>query len=163
MFKVGATIQAFIDTAYFDFDYGFAVVKNQKVDIVPTIGISSVKVHVGAGLAAQTTLGGGVSRSLSADASDRSIFPVPGVQFAIRPHPHIDITRYTRFIKATLQGVTNSSWDGRIGLEFPVAKHVGGGAAYYFNHITQSGTHDTFSGNLHYTFRGPQLYGLVHF
>jgi hypothetical protein len=162
-FQIGATVAAFVDTSYLSFDYGFALVKNQKADIVATIGMSSVKVHTGAGLEAQATSGQTVSRSLSTDAEDRSIFPVPGVQFSFKLHQYVAITGYTRFIKATLGGIKESSTDGRVGIEFPLSNHVGGGVAYYFNHVMEEGSNDTFTGKLRYTFRGPQLYGLIHF
>ena len=162
-FQVGANLQAFIDTSYLTLDYGFALVKNDKVDVVATIGISSVKTHTGAGLQVQTTLPGSVSRSLQTDTEDRVNFPVPGVQFQFKAHPHIAITGYTRFIKATIEGVTASSVDGRGGVEFPLSSHVGFGGAYYFNRVMQKGSHNTFTGKLIYSFHGPQFYGLVHF
>ncbi len=162
-FQVGATIQAFVDNNYLSLDYGLALTKNPKAEIVATIGLSSVKVHTGVGIAAQTTLGGGISRSLTTDAQDRSIFPVPGVQFESRLHPRVRITGYTRFIRATLGGVTQSSLDGRAGVEFPLASRVGFGATYYFNHVMEEGSKGTLNGKLTYTFHGPQFYGLVHF
>jgi hypothetical protein len=162
-FQVGSTIQAFIDNSYFALDYGFALVKNQKADVVATIGISTVKVHTGFGLQLQTSTGGSISRSLSNDAEDRVIFPVPGVQFAFKAGRHVDITGYTRFIKATLEGITESSWDGRVGAELPLGHHLGFGAAYYWNRVSEEGSRDTFKGKLNYNFGGPQIYGLAHF
>lgn len=159
-YQIGSNLQAFIDTSYLQFDYGFALVSNPHTDIVATIGISSVKVHTGAGLQLSTT-GGSISRSLTSDAEDRSIFPVPGVQFSFRPGK-VAITGYTRFIKATLEGVTESSWDGRLGIEVPVG-HAGFGAGYYWNRVTEEGSRDTFTGKLKYRFSGPQIYGLLHF
>src|SRR5262249_19925489 len=49
-FQVGATLQSFIDNNYLSFDYGFGLTKNPKAEFVFTIGISSVRVHTGAGL-----------------------------------------------------------------------------------------------------------------
>jgi len=162
-FQIGSNVQAFIDNSYLAFDYGFALVKNQKADIVATIGISSVKVHTGFGIQLQSTTGGSISRSLTSDAEDRVIFPVPGVQFAFKPGKVVAITGYTRFIKATLEGITESSWDGRAGVELPLGRHLGFGAAYYWNRVSEEGSKDTLKGKLKYNFNGPQFYGLVHF
>jgi len=162
-FQVGATIQAFIDNNYTAFDYGFGLTKNPKAEFVFTIGLSSVKVHTGAGLQLQSTTGGSVSRSLTSDAEDRSIFPVPGLQFASRVHPHVNLTGYVRYIQATLEGVKQGSVDGRFGADFPLSSHVGFGAAYYFNLVKQEGSKDTFTGKLRYRFNGPQFYVLIHF
>lgn len=162
-FQIGATIQAFIDNSYLSFDYGFGLTKNPKAEFVFTIGLSSVKVHTGAGLQAQTTTGGSVSRSLSTDAEDRSIFPVPGLQFSSRVHPHVNLQGYVRFIQATLGGIKQGSVDGRFGVDFPLNGHLGFGGAWYFNRVKEEGTKDTFTGKLRYRFNGPQIYGLVHF
>jgi hypothetical protein len=162
-FQVGATVQAFVDNNYLSFDYGFGLTKNPKATFVFTIGISSVKVHTGAGLQVATTGGNSVSRSLTQDAEDRSIFPVPGLQFSSRLHPHVVLTGYVRFIQATLEGVKQGSSDGRFGADFPLNGHVGFGATYYFNRVKQEGSKDTFNGKLRYRFSGPQFYGLVHF
>jgi hypothetical protein len=162
-FQVGASVQAFIDNNYLTLDYGFGLTKNPKAEFVFTIGISSVKVHTGAGLQVGTTAGGSVSRSLTSDSEDRSIFPVPGLQFHSKVHPHVELQGYVRFIQATLGGVKQGSADGRLGADFPFSSHVGVGAAYYFNRVKEEGTKDTFNGKLRYRFSGPQFYGLVHF
>jgi hypothetical protein len=162
-FQIGAMVQAFVDNNYLSFDYGFGLTKNPKAEFVFTIGISSVKVHTGAGLQVATTTGGSVSRSLTTDAEDRSIFPVPGLQFSSRLHPHVSLTGYIRYIQATLGGIKQGSVDGRFGADFPLSGHLGFGAAYYFNRVKQEGSKDTFNGKLRYRFSGPQLYGLVHF
>jgi hypothetical protein len=162
-FQIGATVQAFIDNNYLTFDYGFGLTKNPKATFVFTIGLASVKVHTGAGLQVATTTGGSVSRSLSSDTEDRSIFPVPGLQFSSKLHPHVNLTGYVRFIQATLGGIKQGSADGRFGVDFPFSNHVGFGGAYYFNRVKQEGTKDTFTGKLRYRFSGPQFYGLVHF
>jgi len=162
-FQIGATIQAFIDNNYLSIDYGFGLTKNPKAEFVFTIGISSVKVHTGVGLQVATTTGGSISRSLTTDAEDRSIFPVPGLQFTSRVHPHVNLTGYIRYIQATLEGINQGSVDGRFGADFPLSNHLGLGGAYYFNRVKQSGSKDTFSGNLRYRFSGPQFYGLIHF
>ena len=162
-FQVGATVQAFIDNSYLSFDYGFGLTKNPKATFVFTIGISSVKVHTGAGLQAAATTGGSVSRSLTSDAEDRSIFPVPGLQFSSRVHPHVNLQGYVRYIQATLEGIKQGSVDGRFGADFPLSGHLGFGAAWYFNRVKQEGAKDTFTGKLRYRFNGPQIYGLVHF
>ena len=162
-FQIGANIQAFIDTSYLAFDYGLALLNKPDAEIVATIGISSVKVHTGAGLELQATTGGSVSRSLSSNAQDTVIFPVPGVQFAFKPHKAVEFTGYTRFIKATLEGVTESSWDGRFGVELPLGRYVGFGGAHYWNRVIEKGSRDTFTGELHYRFSGPQIYFLAHF
>lgn len=162
-FQIGATVQAFVDNNYLSFDYGFGLTKNPKAEFVFTIGLSAVKVHTGAGLQAATTTGGSVSRSLTTDAEDRSIFPVPGLQFSSVINPHVHLQGYVRFIQATLGGVKQGSADGRFGVDFPFTNHVGFGAAYYFNRVKQEGSKDTFNGKLRYRFSGPQLYGLVHF
>jgi len=162
-FQIGATVQAFVDNNYLSIDYGFGLTKNPKAEFVFTIGISSVKVHTGAGLQAQTTTGGSVSRSLTSDSEDRSIFPVPGVQFRSVVNPHVTLQGYVRFIQATLGGIKQGSADGRFGADFPLNGHLGFGAAYYFNRVKEEGSKDTFNGKLRYRFSGPQLYGLVHF
>jgi hypothetical protein len=162
-FQVGANVQAFIDTSYFTIDYGFALVKNDKADVVATIGLSSYKVHTGMGLELQATTGGSISRNLETDATSRTNYPVPGVQMQFMVHPRVKIVGDTRLIKATLNGVTASSVDGRGGVEFPLSSHVGFGGAYYFNRVLQERSSDTFSGKLIYSFHGPQFYGLVHF
>jgi len=162
-FQVGATLQAFVDNNYLTFDYGFGLTKNPKAKFVFTIGIASVKVHTGFGLVATATSGKSVSRDLEKDAQDRSIFPVPGLQFSSRVHPHVNLTGYVRFIQATLGGVKQGSTDGRFGADFPLSNHLGFGATYYFNRVKQEGSRDTFTGKLRYRFSGPQLYGLVHF
>ncbi len=162
-FQIGATVQAFIDNNYLTFDYGFGLTKNPKAEFVFTIGLASVKVHTGAGLQVATTTGGSVSRSLTTNAEDRSIFPVPGLQFNSRLSPHVNLTGYVRFIQATLGGVKQGSADGRFGVDFPLSGHLGFGGAYYFNRVKQEGSKDSFDGKLRYRFSGPQLYGLVHF
>lgn len=162
-FQIGATVQAFVDNNYFSIDYGFGLTKNPKAEFVFTIGISSVKVHTGAGLQVATTTGGNVSRSLTQDAEDRSIFPVPGLQFTSKVNSHVTLQGYVRFIQATLEGVKQGSSDGRFGVDFPLNNHVGFGGAYYFNRVKQEGSKDTFNGKLRYRFSGPQFYGLVHF
>jgi len=162
-FQIGATIQAFIDNNYLSIDYGFGLTKNPKAEFVFTIGISSVKVHTGVGLQVATTTGGSISRSLTTDAEDRSIFPVPGLQFTSRVHPHVNLTGYIRYIQATLEGINQGSVDGRFGADFPLSNHLGLGGTYYFDRVKQSGSKDTFSGNLRYRFSGPQFYGLIHF
>jgi hypothetical protein len=162
-FQVGATIQAFVDNNYLAIDYGFGLTKNPKAEFVVTIGISAVKVHTGAGLEAQTTTGGSVSRSLTTDAEDRSIFPVPGVQFMSRLSPHVHLEGYVRFIQATLGGIKQGSADGRFGVDFPFSDHLGFGSAYYFNRVKQEGSRDTLNGKLRYRFSGPEIYGLIHF
>ncbi len=162
-FQIGANVQAFIDTSYLAFDYGLALLNKPDAEIVATIGISSVKVHTGVGLELQATTGASVSRSLTSNAQDTVIFPVPGVQFAFRPHKVVEFTGYTRFIKATLEGVTESSWDGRFGLELALAHHVGFGGAYYWNRVVEKGSRESFTGELHYRFNGPQFYARVHF
>jgi len=162
-FQIGATVQAFIDNSYLSFDYGFGLTKNPKAEFVFTIGISSVKVHTGFGLQAASTTGGSISRSLTSDAEDRSIFPVPGLQFSSRVHPHVNLTGYIRYIQATLEGIKQGSVDGRFGADFPLSHHVGLGATYYFNRVKEEGSKDTFNGSLLYRFSGPQLYGLLHF
>jgi hypothetical protein len=162
-FQIGATVQAFVDNNYLSIDYGFGLTKNPKAEFVFTIGISSVKVHTGFGLAATATSGQSVSRSLEKDAEDRSIFPVPGLQFRSAVHPHVILTGYVRFIQATLGGVKQGSADGNFGADFPLSNHLGFGAAYYFNRVKQEGSRNTFDGKLRYRFSGPQLYGLVHF
>lgn len=162
-FQIGATVQAFLDNNYFAVDYGFGLTKNPKAEFVFTIGLASVRVHTGAGLQVATTTGGSVSRSLTSDAEDRSIFPVPGLQFSSKLHPHVTLQGYVRFIQATLEGVKQGSADGRFGADFPMSNHLGFGAAYYFNRVKQEGSKDTFSGKLRYRFSGPQLYGMVHF
>jgi hypothetical protein len=162
-FQIGANIQSFIDNNYLSIDYGFGLTKNPKATFVFTIGISSVKVHTGVGLEATATSGGSVSRSLTTDAEDRSIFPVPGVQFTSKLHPHVTLQGYVRFIQATLGGIKQGSVDGRFGADFPLSNHVGFGAAYYFNRVKEEGMKDTLNGMLRYRFSGPQLYGMVHF
>jgi len=162
-FQIGANIQAFIDNNYLSFDYWFGLTKNPKAEFVFTIGISSVKVHTGVGLQVATTTGGSISRSLTSDAEDRSIFPVPGLQFKSRVSPHVSLIGNIRYIQATLEGIKQGSVDGRFGADFPLSSHVGLGAAYYFNRVKEEGSKDTFSGKLRYRFNGPQFYGLVHF
>lgn len=162
-FQIGATVQAFVDNNYFTVDYGFGLTKNPKAEFVFTIGLASVKVHAGAGLQVATTTGGSVSRSLTTDSEDRSIFPVPGLQFSSKVNPHVTLIGYVRFIQATLGGIKQGSADGRFGADFPLSNHVGFGAAYYFNRVKEEGTKDTFTGKLRYRFSGPQLYGMVHF
>jgi hypothetical protein len=162
-FQVGANVQAFIDNNYLSFDYGFGLTKNPKAEFVFTIGISSVRVHTGAGLEIATTGGNSVSRSLTSDSEDRSIFPVPGLQFSSRIHPHVNLTGYLRYIQATLGGIKQGSVDGRFGADFPLSGHLGLGATYYFNRVKEEGSKDTFTGKLRYRFNGPQIYGLVHF
>jgi hypothetical protein len=162
-FQIGATVQAFVDNNYLTLDYGFGLTKNPKAEFVFTIGVSSVKVHTGFGLQAMATTGSSVSRSLEKDSQDRSIFPVPGLQFSSRVHPHVNLTGYVRFIQATLGGVKQGSADGRFGADFPLSHHIGFGATYYFNRVKQEGSRDTFTGKLRYRFSGPQLYGLVQF
>ena len=162
-FQIGATMQAFVDNNYLSIDYGFGLTKNPKAEFVFTIGISSVRVHTGFGLAAASTTGGSVSRSLEKDAEDRSIFPVPGLQFSSRVHPHVNLQGYVRFIQATLGGIKQGSADGRFGADFPLSNHVGFGAAYYFNRVKEEGSRNSFTGKLRYRFSGPQLYGEIHF
>lgn len=162
-FQVGANIQSFIDNSYLSIDYGFGLTKNPKATFVFTIGISSVKVHTGAGLEATVTSGQSVSRSLSTNAEDRSIFPSPGLQFASKINPHVTLQGYVRFIQATLGGIKQGSTDGRFGADFPLSDHLGLGAAYYFNRVKQEGSRDSFTGKLRYRFSGPQIYGMVHF
>jgi len=162
-FQIGATVQAFVDNNYLSIDYGFGLTKNPKAEFVFTIGISSVKVHTGFGLQATATTGQSISRNLEKNAEDRSIFPVPGVQFTSKLHPKVNLTGDVRFIQATLGGIKQGSADGRFGADFPLSNHVGFGAAYYFNRVKQEGSRDTFTGKLRYRFSGPQLYGLVHF
>jgi hypothetical protein len=162
-FQIGANVQAFIDTSYLSFDYGLALMNRRNAEIVATIGLSSVKVHTGAGLELQATTGGSVSRSLTSDAQDRVSYPVPGVQMNFRVHQHLAIVGYTRFIKATLEGVTESSLDGRYGADFPLSSHLGVGAGYYFNRTVQEGSREQFTGKLTYSFHGPQIYGMVQF
>jgi len=162
-FQIGANIQAFIDNNYLSVDYGFGLTKNPKAEFVFTIGISSVRVHTGAGLQVQATTGGSVSRSLTSDAEDRSIFPVPGLQFKSRVNPHVNLIGNIRWIQATLEGIKQGSVDGRFGVDFPLSNHVGFGGAYYFNRVKEEGSKDTFTGSLRYRFNGPQFYGLVHF
>jgi len=162
-FQIGANIQAFIDNNYLSIDYGFGLTKNPKAEFVFTFGISSVKVHTGAGLQVATTTGGSVSRSLTSNAEDRSIFPVPGLQFKSRVSPHVHLIGDIRYIQATLSGIKQGSVDGRFGADFPLASHVGFGAAYYFNRVKEEGSKDSFTGKLRYRFNGPQFYGLVHF
>jgi len=162
-FQVGATLQAFVDNNYLSFDYGFGLNKNPKAKFVFTIGLSAVKVHTGIGLQAAATTGGSVSRNLQKDAQDRSIFPVPGLQFSSQLHPRVNLTGYIRFIQATLGGIKQGSVDGRFGADFPLSHHIGFGATYYFNRVKEEGSRDTFTGKLRYRFSGPQLYGLVHF
>jgi hypothetical protein len=163
-FQIGATVQAFVDNNYLSIDYGFGLTKNPKAEFVFTIGISSVKVHTGFGLAAAGTLAGNsVSRSLEKNAEDRSIFPVPGLQFTSRVHPHVTLIGYVRFIQATLGGIKQGSADGRFGADFPLSNHVGFGAAYYFNRVKEEGTRNSFEGKLRYRFSGPQVWGMVHF
>jgi hypothetical protein len=162
-FQVGATVQAFIDNSYLSFDYGLAILNRPASEIVATFGITSVKVHTGLGLAVQNATTNSVPRTLTTDAEDRSIFPVPGVQFNFKVHPHVTITGYTRYIRATLEGITESSWDGRIGADFPLSSHLGFGGAYYWNRVMEEGTRDTLNGKLTYNFNGPQFYFLAHF
>jgi hypothetical protein len=162
-FQIGANLQAFIDTSYLSFDYGFALVKNARTDVAATFGVSTVRVHTGAGLQVQTTTSGSIPRTLQTDSHDRSIFPTPGVQVRIRVAPKVTIEGYARYIKATLQGLTQSSTDGRAGAEFPLFSHLGFGADYYFNHVAQEGSRQSFTGKLTYSFHGPQIYGLLYF
>ena len=162
-YQIGANVQAFVDTSYLSFDYGFAFVKKPTFDLLGTIGLTTIKVHTGAGLAVQTTGGANVSRSLDNDSKMTTAFPVPGVHITARLNPRFAITGYTRFIKATLEGITESSSDGRAGVEVRIVPHVGAGFAYYYNRVTEEGSRGTFEGKLKYTFHGPQFYGLVGF
>jgi hypothetical protein len=162
-FQPQATVDSFLDTSYFSVDYGYAFLMTPAAEIVGRVGITAILIHTGAGLSTGASASGSVSRVLAQDSKSTTTFPVPGIYVAVHPVPRVNVNGYWRYIKATIDNVTEGSSEANAGVDVKVWRGLGAGASYYYNHVSEERSSDQFTGRVRYTFKGPQIYGFVAF
>jgi hypothetical protein len=157
-FTINSEVDAFLDSWYLTADYGFAFIANPSIEFGVIIGVTLMKFETGIELTA--TAGGGqpVSRELADRAEFTAPIPLPGLFLNLRPHPRVELNGSMRFIKATIDKLDGSSWEGQFGGDFKVWSTLGVGAAYYLNNSNLDRDGVLWDGGFEYNFSGPQLY-----
>lgn len=157
-FTINSEVDAFLDSWYLSADYGFAFVANPAVEFGVTIGVTLMKFETGIDLTANTGGIEPVSRDLADNAEFAAPIPLPGLFLNVRPHPRVELNGCVRLIKASIDKLDGSSWEGQFGGDVKVWANLGVGGAYYINNSNLDRDGHLWNGGVEYDFSGPQIY-----
>jgi hypothetical protein len=155
VFKAGATVESEGSAKIFSGYYRFAIVRNDRFEIGPSVGIGHLSVD--ATIRATATIAG-TSRTISQTGSTGSVTGDIGGYFNGWLSRRVVMRGDLLYIKVNPEHAQASVTDGRIGLYWYPWRKVGLGAQYkYYKYRYERGVLSTsLGGSL--TFQGAQAY-----
>ena len=134
-FNTGLTANSTTGTDLLGGYYRFAVVRNDRFEIGPTVGVGYLWIRAGIEATGQVTgpAGTPVARSLDTSASKGSITGAVGGYVAAWPAKRLAVRADFLYIKVSPGNTDASVTDWRIGSDYYFTRHLGVGLQYKYN------------------------------